>query len=349
MTVKNRVYGFDLIRTISFFAITTHHFTTKLWSLPYFSPYSEVSYLWNILSRNAHFFAFSGQTILFLTTFLISFTAKKDEKAIIMIPIMLIVWTVSCLVDYSPDSFFFSWDIFSLIALGLAGCVLFAKMTTRYFWILPAIGILILCFPFWDYASLNDLSLYPRHVVIGDCASDYSDWPILPWIGLIFLGYGLGRWVRTIPTRVSQFTKQETAFWLGILSWTPLYWGVYYRMPLGTRYSCEGMRQEPIVFIAHLLAITFVMRLCLLSSVNDFIKSTLALKWFSGLEINRNFGIAYFFHFLLIDIIVFTLNPGLSKSPTSSALAAVSLLPVTELILKLGALALKKWKSNYSQ
>lgn len=351
MKTASRIEGFDLIRTLSFFTIATHHFGSKLWNLPLFTPFAESNKIWKILEVNAHLLSFSGQTILFLTTFLMALTSSLHEKAKKMIPILFLLWIVSNSFDYTPDTFFFSWDIFPLIAVGLIGVLFFYQLIPKARLALPTIGFILLSIPFWRSETLNAIPLFFRQILIGDCINDLSDWPILPWIGLVFVGYGLGFLAKEYQKGLLHFFKNEKYFWSVLLIWTPIYWGAYYVMPLGNRFACEGMRQEPLAFLAHLFSIIFLMRIMMLEKIRQKLKSSPWIVRISNLEINQNFGIAYFFHFFLIDLIIYFAQAQIANSPNLSAAIAIGLLPLTEISLRglnIGFQRLKKF-SHYFQ
>ena len=335
LTKKNRIIGYDLVRTLSFIAIAFQHFTAKLWKLPLFTPFAEVFFPWKIFETYAHLISFSGQTILFLTSFLIAMTSVSHKKAIKIIPILLALWVVSSLFDYEKDTLLLSWDIFPLIALGLAFSVMTYKWMPRAIYFLPFLGFVLICIPFWKFESLQQLPLFLRQMIVGDCSLDLSDWPILPWVGLVFWGYGLGYWTKTLGQQPLHFIKNEKLFWTLMMIWTPFYWGAYYRMKLGTQFSCEGMRQEPIAFLAHLFPVMFILRISLLEKVQDFLKSIKLFTLLSNLELNKNFGAAYFLHFFIIDLVIYFQEKNMINSPELSAFVAISLLPITEISLRL--------------
>jgi len=346
---SERVFGLDLVRTISFYTIAAHHFTVTLWKTPgNFSPYRYSSTIWNLIEEEARLLSFSGHTVLFLTSLLIAYTAKNHEKALRIIPILLIMWFLSSLFDASSDSFFFAWDIFPLIAVGMGLSYFFTLLFPKpiSFWLLSVLGFLLMSVPFWRFQVLQQLPLYPRHILIGDCPNDLSDWPILPWVGLVLWGYGIGCLIKEYPTKLAQFSKKELYAWTLLLAWTPMYWGTYYKMLLGSHYSCESMRQEPVAFLAHLFGIMFILRLCFLQIVNNFFKRFSLARFISGLEININFGMAYFYHFILISMLIYIFNPTLAASPWFSAFISFLLLPLTEISLRLFKIIFRLFKTS---
>ncbi len=341
-----RIHGLDLIRTLSFIAISQHHFSVKIWNLPAFSPFVNKIFAWRILEAYSRLISFSGHTVLLMSTALIAMTSRSHEKALKMIPILLGLWLVSSAVDYSDDSLFFAWDIFPLIAVGLTLAVVFYKYARGPGLLFPFVGFVFLCIPFWKIETLNSLPLFFRQMIVGDCSLDLSDWPILPWVGLVFLGYGLGEWIKSLGEKTLSFFKNEKLFWFLLLAWTPFFWGPYYSMVVGNRYSCEAMRQEPIVFFAHILPVMFLMRMSLLNQIRRRLEKSDLMAKISNLEINQNFGIAYFFHFFLIDLYAHIKTDLLLQNPFLAMAAAISLLPLTEISLRFFKWAWTKYKKS---
>ncbi len=331
----NRIYGIDLLRTISFAAIAIHHFNSKLWYMREFSPFVDQHWFWRFAEVFARSISFSGHTILFLTSFMVAFTSVVHEKSIKIIPILLVFWVVSSLSDYSESTFLLTWDIFALIALGMGVCWLFFSYFKSSIWAVPLSGALLISIPFWKLQALNDMSLFWKHILIGDCNLDLADWPVLPWIGLIFLGYGLGVIAKSkkylLANRPTYF---EIWIWVLSLVWCPFLWGVYYPIVLGDHYSCEVSRQEPIVFWAHLLPIAFVIRMSMMSRLNHFFSDLRICKGLSGLRINTDFGYAYIVHFLVIDLLVLVFKSNMVLSSGWSFLALGLVLPLTELAMR---------------
>jgi len=340
--VMDRIYGMDLIRVLSFIAIIFHHFTSRLWYSQEFSPFNgkglgmgEGVWYWQWAEVYSRSVSFSGYTILFLTSFLIAFTAQGSEKARRLISYMLIAWILWSITEYGETPFLLPWDIFPLIAFGLSIVVLISKFLKKpNLWLLLA-GIILLFVPFWRFDSLNQLPIYLKHILIGDCELDVADWPILPWVGLILCGYSLGRLAKLHRVSLQEVRKVEVIFWLLLLSWTPFFWGSFYKIKFGDLYGCEVSRQEPIVFMAHWLWILMLMRMSLISGVQNKLSQSLSVHWISGLQINKNFGVAYFIHLFLIEFVVAVFKWELIKDPLASFLSVGIILFSVEVLLRI--------------
>jgi uncharacterized membrane protein len=339
----NRIIGFDIIRTLSFIAIAIHHFNSKLWYIQIFSPFVDDYWYWRAIEVYSRSISFSGHSILFLTSFLIAFTAKTHEKALKLIPLMLVVWVLSSLMDWGEAPFLLTWDIFPLIALGLGIVWLVYKFLPATIKIVPLAGLLLLMIPFWRVDFLNNLPLLYKHILVGDCQKDITDWPVLPWVGLILFGYGIGNMVKNHLTQLVKFANCEKWIWPALLIWNPVFWGKYYSILLGDRYACEVSTQEPIVFMAHLLPFIFLMRLSLLEKVQSKLSQNRFCQFISNLQINQRFGFGYILHLLVIDLVVYLFKPVIFQDSLRAYICIMSILPLTELIMRLFFLLVKRY------
>lgn len=334
--VNERIYGFDLIRTASFLAIALHHFGTELWNLPVFTPFAEVNFVWTALEVFSRTISFSGHTILFLSTFLIGHTSKKNEKALKLIPVLIFFWLLSSIIDYVPGGIFWAWDIFPLIATGLGAIAIVHKVSRWPNLFLILTGFILLCIPFWEFRPMIELPLFLRQILIGDCLNNLSNWPVLPWIGLVFLGYGIGKAIQNISLKLNEdLSKMELLFWPMLLVGCSMYWGPYYRIISGNQFSCNGMRQAPIVFFAHIIPMIFLIRISMINSINNYFSQNAFVQKISNLQINKKFGMAYFCHFLVIDILIYFAGINIAASPKISATVAIGILIITEISLRI--------------
>jgi hypothetical protein len=335
LQIKERVYGFDILRLISFIAISLHHFNSKIWYSHEFSPFVGDSRIWQSLEVFARSISFSGITVLFFTSFLISATSELHEKVLKIIPFALFAWVISSLTDFQENPYFLTWDIFPLIAIGLGICWLSYYFSRKSKWWLPAVGLIISQLPFWKNPYLNSLSLYPRHALIGDCSKDLADWPLLPWVGIILFGYGLGFLSKVFSAEIKCFQKYEIPVWIFLLGWTPLFWGAYYNITLGDKFTCEVERKDFPILLSHLLPFIFLMRISLLAASQNLLKRSSTVQWLQGLEVSQKFGFAYLIHFAIIDIVAVLLKEKMNTSSLLALTATLMILPMTEILLRL--------------
>ena len=334
---SKRIYILDLIKILCFIPVSIHHFSVSMWSIPEFSPYKNVSNIWFFTEVFARTFAFSGQIILLVSSFLIAFTSIRHEKILKLLPLMLLFWFLSSVFDFSSENlYFWTWDIFPLIGFSLIVCFL-AYHVKGTLYLMPILGLILLSIPFWEIKSLNDLPMYIKHILIGDCESELSAWPILPWSGIVFFGYGLGRLVKEYINYFDKYIHiSEMILWISILMLTFKQLIGYYNIGLGTRFDCDGMRTSPSVTVSNVLFIVFIIRISILAKVNARLSKNTICIFISKLNISRYFGFSYFLHFLVISFLTVTLKQfSFETMIYMTWMSAVFVLPITEVMLAL--------------
>ena len=95
------------------------------------------------------------------------------------------------------SAYFLVWDIYPLIFLGVLCASVAEKVNPKIILGMGLFGFAMLWIPFWDYRELFSMHTDAR-IVLGfaDCETDVSEWPVFPWIGLIWLGYAVGYSIR---------------------------------------------------------------------------------------------------------------------------------------------------------
>ncbi len=291
-------YGLDIIR----FIVTP--------PIVYFHAYEMLFYEDIIPFKTGIFVSISRFLIIsvFIIISLISFlyglkkvSNKRRKKLIILLPLGFIVLLFTQ-GDEPFKDLYTDWDIFCFLAvsiLSLYGLEKFKKLIT------PAavIGFILLCVPLWEWFPSEDS--YLKNILVGNCAANApgNAFPIFPWIGLIWFCYGLGVWTRKGSINyLSKWTKVESFIWLALFIVAFPQWGAYYSAPLGPGFFCFMLRQTPFIFWSHFIVILFLMRLSLVSTVNNFLAQLKICHWLRQLMWMRLFGICYVTHFIFIGL-----------------------------------------------
>lgn len=359
MPIK-RDLGFDVIRLLSFFAIVFHHFIWVVWYTLDIPP-GQMTILWRLPEIYSRSLSFSGHTILFLSCFLIARAELQAKKTWQVVVWVLFGWLLFCLFEMGDNPVFWIWDIYPLIALGLASALLIRKLLSKsshyplLLMLFIFVSFLMTWIPFWNWPSLNSLDLQWRHWLIGDCSVDLADWPLLPWIGFSWMAYGLGAYALFFQQKnqkkwLAGGRKEEFFIWPILLISAIPFLGAFYRIILGPQFACFSFRQEPLVFWSHFIYVIFFLRLSLLASVQNFLAKFSLIQWISQLKISTHFGIAYLVHYVLIEackVFGFQLR---SPDIYWALFALLMILPLTELCLR-GLIAVKSrlqplWKKN---
>lgn len=204
----------------------------------------------------------------------------------------------------------------------------------------------MLWIPFWKAAPFLPLSTTARHILgFADCRVVASEWPIFPWIGLIWLGYGCGMELRKVRqtgrSRILRLGWREGLVWLTLLGSSLPQWGAFYHIRLGRFFSCEAYRQEPYIFMSHFVWVAFAVRLCVDARVNRWLGSFSVSQFISNLAISRKFWLAYFLNYLIAHVLSFLVTEtGVERTAWEVpviATIAVLFVPFTEYITRLVA------------
>lgn len=343
---QKRWVGIDLIRLISIFAITVHHFIWVIWYTPDLTPVR--GFLgWDIVEAYARFLSFSGHSILFLSCFLIGYAEIKALKTWRVILFVAAGWILFCSFETGENPVFWTWDIYPLIVFGLASGTLLKQVSKKAVYALGFLGLIMTWIPFWEFAAFNSLSLQWRHWLVGDCSVDLADWPILPWAGFIWAPYALGVWIRDRVAKgrtnpLSKFTKLEAAFWIvaGVIALPNL--GAFYRIILGPSFACYSFRQPPYVFWSHFIFVLFFLRLTVVDKVQSALIQVSTLRVLSTLKVSTSFGLFYLVHYTLIELCRAFLRIPIQSNIPFSFLVFILILPTTEILVRiLEALAKK--------
>ncbi len=335
--MKERIYAFDWIRLLAFQAIIIFHASWAIWLDPSGPPRPLPTAIWRFMNDYARVFAFSGFVIVFMTSFLFGRKEHGDSKTRWLPYFMFVGWILFWLCTYFKEKtlWVFQWDIYPLIIVGwLSGrCILKQSLHVRRLFIV--ISVLMLCLPLWKLQNVWDLPFWLRQILFGLCPEDYADWPLLPWVALLWLGLLLGNFVQL---------EQKSGLSLHLRRWEyPLIALVlvalfsfrdrYFRTELGDGWSCYSFRQEPWVFWSHMLFWMSLMRLAMCPQVQKLLAASRVAQGISSLAINRHFFLAYLWHYLLLFSLLAFFDPE-QRADNMWFLDAliITLLPLTELM-----------------
>ncbi len=279
--INQRLWGADVVRFFSFYAILFFHMTYALWardglnvvpvSIPLFETYARL-------------FAFSGFSVLLVSFFLIGLK-RKSQKGPLAIWILCFAIAWSALASDYPNI----WDIYPFLLVTLGVLYLF-KVANVPPLALVAVGAALTSIPFWRLEEYLHLGSWLESVLWGACREfTLGDWPLLPWVGFPIFAFGLGRWAQ--QTGLKSWLKGEKCLWAIALPGSLFFLGSYFQTPLGDDFSCFVFRRPPIEFWAHQLWILFILRISFL-----FPMST---SWFARRAVNRHFYLVYFLHYPL--------------------------------------------------
>jgi hypothetical protein len=356
MSTTRRYHGLDLVRLTSFVAICIFHISFIHYSTPSIEIASQ-SAVFTAMEYFARTLAFSGFTVCVLTSVLTAYSGKGLAKRFRLFAFLMFGWCVfSALID--AGDVFLMWAIYPLILVGILTATLAEMSSPRLSRMLGLLGAVMLWIPFWQ---LGEIVHMPRDVKavlgFGNCQLDQVEWPILPWIGLVWLGYLGGQSLREVHVR-----RRESRLRLGLpegLAWGvvlaaswPLLGG-FYRINLGQFFACEAYRQPPLIWWAHLAWPLFAMRLAVEPRIAGWLAERRFCRAASNLAVSRKFWIAYIASYLLAHALsIIGTATGLEQTewrvPATVAFA-IAYFPLIELTTRLVMLVARQSSVGFAR
>jgi len=338
-----RYYGIDMLRLWSFIPILAFHGQSFIWdanNVPLSGAVPALAlfeYLCRLLS-------FSGFTIVGLTGFLMGLNVRRSVQRLKLFALLLVAWIIFCLLSMAfRQQFEVDWDVYPLVILGVLSAGLFTEKFSRLgSGIIACLGFCLLWIPFWKLAGHFDFGSNINNVLgIAVCSEEIAEWPVFPWIGLVWFGFGCGGLVRKGLVSGSDkfvFKRRELLFWLCLLVVSFPHLGKMAAVPFGEEWGCAIYRFEPEVFWSHLVWPMFFVRLALCPRWNSIFKKSFFCRYVSDLAISRYFGLAYFIGFLeayLVGIFCRHVAFGTDYYNMAVPICAYTMLPLCELLTRL--------------
>lgn len=332
-----RIWGFDLIRLASFFAIAFFHISL----IHYYErdvPLSDASRIAAVIEVYARSLSFSGFTIAFLSSLLTGLSGSSLKQRMRLFTFLSIGWVVFSLLMNPVYGGFLAWDVYPLIFVGILSATFAERLGPKALRGLGFAGFVMLWLPFWRLSEHFEMSEMWRNVLgFGDCTrSEVAEWPVLPWIGLVWSGYAAGVTVRESRGKEEARLKgSELALWALLLLAGVTTFGAFYSIELGNRFSCVVYRMDPWIFWGHFIWPVFLIRASLDPRVQAWLGQWRLVRAIGRLGISRKFWAAYIFNYLLAHLLSLVANEsGLMGTPWETNFTlflAFIFLPLTEL------------------
>lgn len=304
-----RIHGADVIRFLSVVAIVSFH----LHDIVYFTaqPAPDLAgSLFEWFFPYLQTFSFSGFTVVAISTFLFGVTLPPTRRWVRLLVVLLVgqlvlfsTWGEEPLIEWNIE-----WDIFAFLVVSL-GSLYFISRRRSAVVVAGILGCIVLWIPAWKISSFTTLATPLRHALIGVCDSDgHGMWPLLPWIGLPWVSFACGYFLREWRSRHPAegigpcLSFWEGIAWLAALGVSIPYLGSYFHFSMGAEFACFIHRQEPITFWSHFVWIALAIRLSLDPRVNGRLGSVALLRGLSELHWSRHFGICYLLQLVYIAL-----------------------------------------------
>ena len=331
---NERIHAIDFIRLFIYLAIASFHFQDIVWFNQGYI-FSSNSLAWHLTEQYARTFSYGGQIVVLITFFLIGFRENTKQKLKSVLYGSLVASILMDFANYTKNGSLLIWDIYPLIFTGTLILLLSIYFSKNFSLVLGVLGILMLNIKFWEKLNNVELAFKLKIALVGDCNSLFADWPILPWIGLIWFSFALGQWCYSNLNSCSLNTisKIEIFLWLIFLSFSVVFFNSYRNVPTNDNWACFVFRQEPYLFISQLILYIFLIRISLLKKINDIFSQFKISILVSRLQLSKNFGLFYLTHYLII-VLIYSLYKNLfSNNAIISFLIFIISFPLSEIIL----------------
>jgi hypothetical protein len=351
--LKERLIALDLLRFFSYWAIVVFQAVLFYFYSPEM-PFLDISPILKFFDHYARTLAFSGFTIVLLSSFLITYSRALSLKRARLFGVIGLGWFVLSL--FMNDSAWLSWDVYSLYFIGLA----FYMVLKRGHYLLGWIGFVLLWIPFWSFESWRRfLSVDAQHVFgLAPCVGrEITEWPILPWIGLVWVGSSLGSLARKQHAAGKGLMRwPEGLLWGGLLLASAPQWGAYFNIRIGPYFSCDAFRQTPLAFWSHMIGPLLIMRLAFDPRVQRFLARQSLVRTISDLAISRHFWLAYIVQYVYLLVLIMGLQSIKARWPgwydefevAICEFFGLTLIVQNELLAR-GALRVGAWLKPYGQ
>lgn len=338
VSVNTRYLAIDLLRLLIFQAIVIYHSSWIIWISSYGPPDPFPTPIWRAASIFARALAFSGFTLAFLCSFLFGFKNKSSSKKSWIFLFLALGWLIYCFCVYFKElgKFHLMWDIYPLLCVGFLTGQFFLKRSVRFQVFLVFLFLLGLSIPFWRIGL--KFTPWLAEVLIGRCPFDYADWPILPWIFLIWLGLIIGNLVNRGVVKYGNnflvYRSKEYFFWVFIVIVFIPFSGSYYKTLLGDSWACFTFRQSPVIFFSNFFFWVLIIRIALIPSVQSWLSRNKIALWLSNLSINRHFFLAYLIHYVVLISLVGLLSTYHGLPLWATDFIVLFTLPITEIWIR---------------
>lgn len=343
--MTQRIYGFDIIRLVSFFAIATFHISLIHYSAVDIVVANE-SLIIRAVEQAARVLAFSGFTIAFLTSLLTAISSSSIKTRIRLFIFLIFGWFVFSALMHKPEDLILVWDIYPLLFSGILVATIFEKFLPKYLPHLGIVGFSLLWIPFWDFIQYEETMPVVSDLVIvlglAPCKVSGIEWQILPWIGLPWFGYACGTllrdFIKTDSMARLNMDMREGLVWAALLGMSYFGLGSFYQIKLGNGFSCDAYRQPPFIWWAHFIWVLFFIRASIDTRVQTWLAGLAVVRSISNLAVSKKFWLAYFLNYLLAyELSWLVRSSGVEKTPYHiPVIAAISVcfLPLTEIVTR---------------
>lgn len=305
---EKRLWLIDLLKPFSMISIVVFHFNEFIFEGD-FHPLRAKTIFFNHVTYFSEYTSFSGQTIVSIASFLFGLRgfSPAGKDLVKLLGLFLVGYAVINMAYYNAEAFTkFYWDIYPFLFVACL-TLLLIKDSRLLVGLCTVLGALLLIYPYQPWSQMEGEVLLTREVLWGYCTKSFtSSWPLFPWIGLVWLFFGLGRfihWSKELRQRLSVMGRREGLL-LGVLFAASLPFYCYFEgVPYGSSLYCAILQAPALTAWSYMFFIALVFRLAFVESVNRFCETNKILQIVLQSAWVKFFGPSYIFHILVLGVL----------------------------------------------
>jgi uncharacterized membrane protein len=305
---KERLLLLDIFKAFSMISIIVFHFNEFIFDFEFY-PLRAETYFFNYVAYLSEYTAFSGQSIVAIFSFLFglngfSTSPKKFAKLLGLFAVGYVVINVSYYNTEALSTFY--WDIYPFLLVSYISLTIIKE--NRLAILATALsGLAMLVFPYQPLSkTAGDSDLF-REILYGMCnEQNQSSWPLFPWIGLVWVFFGLGRFINfneALRLRLKRLNKAEMLVYGSVFLGTLPFFKYFGGTPYGKSLYCNVLQAPLLSTWAYLIFILLVIRMAFVAKVNHFCHALSVLRVCSNSTWAKYFGPTYIFHVLVLGIL----------------------------------------------
>jgi len=298
--LPQRLFLLDIFRYVLVFAIVAFHLYEFTFDSDAFPIEFSKFLIFDKVSFICRFLTFGGQSLIALSVFLLGFKQIDNSKLIKLFLIFALGYIAVVFSFYDVENRkLIDWDLYPFLIISFLSILILQKYAflVKYFCI---IGVSLFLLPYRELAMALTES-WAKEAIFGICHNDhFTSWPLVPWIGMIWIFYGLGELAMKHHDVLKKITKMEVIVYSVILFVAIPQLRYFGSVPVSSRLYCFVQLAPPLVTASFLALTLIVIRFSLVHNINQFIGDRKYLNFFTQSFWSQNLGIAYIVHLVYI-------------------------------------------------
>lgn len=330
-TERQRFYLLDWLRLGTLLAIQILH-SNEFVFYEDVNPIIDQSVIFRpVIDYWARLFTIGGQ-ILVALIYLVFGYSEKSRASLLKIAGFALIGQVLLTISFFDGGDVLShieWDIYLFIATTNLALLYLPRGN----WPLAILSLGILLVSPGSWKSLLPASGISDFFTGHNPGDPEGSWPLLPWFFFSLLFFELGTLIRRGKLKLNHWHRSETFVWPILLGCSVPFLGAYYHTPIGPHYYEWNFHKEAHIFWANFLPFVLIMRLSLLTRVQERLEKSRLSRWVASLMWNRYLGVSYIVSVLYIGYAA-KFEEHFLAHPFHFDLFFASIMPLTEIVVR---------------